>query len=273
MSTFENPDILISHTKDTCERQTEIENFYRQEMMPYPIGTEPLPRISGFDAPDYPDYFERQMQMFDQQFQEPVAMNEGAQMDKLFQMQEALFESPGDEALSLEQAIFNENRPLMDISLPSEPHTSFNHEFQMDTILSNQHEIEEQSQLAFSPLEQSVLDQPVETMDLWSGQQNLEHNLQYEMPGPEMIPETMQDQAAYDNNLMPQEIFETMMHEAADQMEQEPMPQPAQFDNNMMPQEMYPPQMPEMYDPQMEEMMDPYMMPGPFGPLGPGPGI
>lgn len=214
------------------------------------------------EDPIAPDYFERQVQILEEQFQEheSARFDEFAQMDALFTSQGSLFDLPQAEPINLEQTVMAEE--MHDMDQPYEPEllTLHDNTMPLEAFFDGQEMAFEPPQADFSPLEQAVLDESVELMDPLSDPmaQDMDYALQpYGNPSQEMMP----DAGAYADEPMAQDT----MQGAADPMG----PGPQQYDNGIIPQDMYGPPMEEMYDPVMQEMMDPYMMPGHFGP-GPG---
>jgi hypothetical protein len=219
-------------------------NIFEIQMAVEQTKAEPLadvnPELPDFGLTIPQDFFERQEQMFESQYGELQAelFDYGANMEEIFNDQEALFDALQSGPSPMEQAILDQ--PIEDVNPIAEP--------------------------VFETLEQMIETEP--------------------MQDDGAMPEDMAEMLDFDNSLMRPELVEQQMYGADEEMApQETEPDPFQYDNGMMPQEMYDEQMqymmdpfmiPDLMDPYMVPgMMDPYMMPGPFGPgpmLDPGPG-
>lgn len=183
-----------------------------------------------------------------------------------------------DIVQTIPQDFFEAQESMFDAQYRESEPESYDYSAHMEDIFNAQEALFDALESGPSPMEQAILDQPMENQNPAAEpiSQSLEEIVEAEpmQDGLSML-DDMAGRPGYDDSLMTPELLEQQMDEVAEQMESmEPYPVPGQLGYGMMPQEMYDEQMLYMMDPFMVPgLMDPYMMPGPFGPmLGPGPG-
>ena len=252
------------------------------------------------------DFFEMQMKIINEQFEGPPTIpwdsNEVASQfmearsgeeisefdrnlsENIFEIQMAVEQVKADTnpdshdfGLTIPQDFFEQQEQMVESQYGQLQPELFDYGANLEEILNDQEALFDAFLSEPSPLEQAILDQPIEDVNpvVEPVFQSLEQIIETEpMQEDGMMPDDMAEMPDYDDSLMTPDLFEQVMDEVTEPME--PYPDPFGHYGGMMPQEMYDEQMQYMMDPLMiPEMMDPYMMPGPFGPgpmLDPGPG-
>lgn len=154
-----------------------------------------------FEAAIGPDYMEKQMQMFDRQFDPPAQFDAWAQADALFDRQEAVFGSAA-EPMSLEQIVINES---VDYSNGQDFFMSPDNGVPLEPFVNEQEMA--LGQAVPSPLEQAVFDEP------------MSQGVLGEMPVEFTVPQEQMDPY----NIAPQDVYDPQMQEMYDPQMQEMM--------------------------------------------------